>query len=153
MKLIFIVIAVISLGAVTLYGYRDNDFVKENDTAIVTSEDKDVNAEKSAQMEEYKNISAVEAKRRLETEKDIILLDVRTKEEYAEGHIPRSMLIPVDRLKAEAYGKLLDKDTPIFVYCRSGRRSVTASEILVGLGYKNVYNLGGIIDWPYETEK
>ncbi|MFZ5987878.1 MAG: rhodanese-like domain-containing protein [Bacillota bacterium] len=100
----------------------------------------------------YKNIAPSEAKKRLESEKDIVLLDVRTKEEYNERHIPDSILIPVDVLSDEAEDKLPDKNVPVFVYCRSGRRSITASEILIKKGYTNVYNLGGIIDWPYETK-
>ena len=100
----------------------------------------------------YKNISPEDAKRRLDTEEGVVLLDVRTVEEYTEKHIPESILIPVDILENEAHSKLLDTDAHIFVYCRSGNRSVTASKILVKLGYKNVYNLGGIIDWPYGIE-
>jgi rhodanese-related sulfurtransferase len=77
---------------------------------------------------------------------------VRTEEEHSEKHIPNSILIPVDIIEKEAATKLLDKNAPIFVYCRSGRRSITASETLVKMGYADVYNLGGIIDWPYETK-
>jgi rhodanese-related sulfurtransferase len=102
--------------------------------------------------ESYENISPKEAKARLEAEEGIILLDVRTPEEYAESHIPNSILIPVDVIEKEAPEKLTDKNANIFVYCRSGRRSVAASEALVKMGYTNVYNLGGIIDWPYETK-
>lgn len=101
----------------------------------------------------YTNIGPEEAKNRLNSEKGIILLDVRTKEEYDTGHIKDSMLISVDVLKDEAESKLKDKEAPIFVYCRSGNRSVTAAKILVDLGYKNVYNLGGINKWPYEVVK
>mgnify|MGYP001034907109 CR=1 FL=1 len=100
----------------------------------------------------YTDISPEEAKKRLDSEKNIVLLDVREPSEYTEKHIPGSVLIPVGTIEKEAPSKLTDKDAPIFVYCRSGRRSVTASEALVGLGYTEVYNLGGIIDWPYETE-
>jgi len=64
----------------------------------------------------------------------------------------KCMLIPVDVIETEAPVKLTDKNAEIFVYCRSGNRSVTASQALVELGYTNVYNLGGINDWPYETE-
>lgn len=99
----------------------------------------------------YKNISPEEAKKKLQNEKDIILLDVRNPDEYAEKHIPNSILIPLDKLKMEATNKLPNKDVPIIVYCRSGRRSATAANILIELGYKNVYDLGGIINWPYET--
>lgn len=99
----------------------------------------------------FSNITPEEAKKRMDSEKDIILLDVRTKEEYETGHIKGSMLIPVDILRVEAEKNLKDKDSSIFIYCRSGNRSVTAANILVELGYKNVYNLGGIKDWPYEV--
>lgn len=101
---------------------------------------------------QYQNILPADAKKRLESEKNIILLDVRTIEEYTEKHIPKSVLIPVDVIEDEAQKKLKDKSVPIFVYCRSGRRSVIASEALVKMGYTKVYNLGGIIDWPYEIE-
>jgi phage shock protein E len=101
----------------------------------------------------FTNITPEEANKKLNSEKGIILLDVRTKEEYDSGHIKGSLLIPVDSLKEEAEGKLKDKDATIFIYCRSGNRSVTAANILLNLGYKNVYNLGGINNWPYEVVK
>lgn len=116
-----------------------------NQTDIKTSENN-----KNLKIE-YKNISPEDAKKRLESEKGIILLDVRTLEEYKQRHIPSSILIPVEQIEKDAQLKLKDKNAVIFVYCRSGRRSVTASEILVKQGYTNVFNLGGINDWPYET--
>ncbi len=101
----------------------------------------------------YENIFAQEAKERLESETGIILLDVRTQAEYIEKHIPDSLLIPLDTISEEASYLLPDKNKTIFVYCRSGSRSAFASEILVKMGYKNIYNIdGGIINWPYETE-
>lgn len=99
----------------------------------------------------FSNITPEEAKKRMDSEKGIILLDVRTKEEYETGHIKGSMLISVDILRGEAEKNLKNKDASIFIYCRSGNRSLTAANILVELGYKNVYNLGGIKDWPYEV--
>ena len=93
-----------------------------------------------------------EAKARLDNEEGIILLDVRTLEEYSQQHIPESLLIPLDELKQKASEQLLDKDAVVFVYCRSGRRSAQAAKILVEQGYTKVHDLGGIIDWPYETE-
>lgn len=113
---------------------------------------KDAGTNAQTKASTYKNISPEEAKARLESEKGIVLLDVRTQEEYDEKHIPNSLLIPVDVIEKEAPEKLTDKNAIIFVYCRSGRRSVTASEALVKMGYTNVYNLGGINDWPYETQ-
>lgn len=100
----------------------------------------------------YTNIKAEEAKKRLESEKGIIILDVRTQEEYLEKHIPNSLLIPVEVIEKEAPSKLTDKNAVLFVYCRSGRRSVTAADALVKMGYTKVFNLGGINDWPYETK-
>ncbi|WP_291641808.1 rhodanese-like domain-containing protein [Clostridium sp.] len=101
----------------------------------------------------FKNITPEEAKKRLDSEKEIILLDVRTKEEYESGHIKDSILMPVDTLAEEAEKNLVDKEAIIFTYCRSGSRSRAADNILVEQGYKNVYNLGGIADWPYEVVK
>jgi phage shock protein E len=101
----------------------------------------------------FNNITPEEAKKRLDSEKGIILLDVRTKEEYDSGHVKDSVLIPVDILEEEAETKLNDKEAPIFVYCKSGNRSTTAAKILVEQGYKNVYNLGGINKWPYGVVK
>ena len=101
----------------------------------------------------FSNITPEEAKKRLAREKNIILLDVRTKEEYETGHIKDSMLMPVDTLREVSVKKLVDKDATIFVYCRSGSRSSAAAKILVEQGYKNVFNLGGIINWPYEVVK
>lgn len=100
----------------------------------------------------YSTITPKDAKRRLELEKGIILLDVRTPEEYREMHIPGSTLIPLDTLEKTVQDKIREKKVVIFVYCKSGRRSTAAAEILVKYGYANVFNLGGILDWPYETE-
>lgn len=110
------------------------------------------NEEKAAAGESrYMNITPEEAKKRIDSGEKIILLDVRTKEEYEEKRIPDSSLIPVEVIEQEALSKLTDKAAIIFVYCRSGSRSIIAAEILTKLGYTKVYNLGGIIDWPYET--
>jgi Rhodanese-related sulfurtransferase len=98
-----------------------------------------------------KRISPAEAKKRLETEKGVILLDVRTKAEYQEKHIPKSILIPVDILENEANRKIPDKNAEIFVYCKSGSRSAMAVKTLKKLGYTHINNLGGIMSWPYET--
>lgn len=97
------------------------------------------------------NISPAEAKKRLDAEKGIILLDVRNKDEYVQKHIPNSMLIPLNVLENQAASKLPDKEAEIFVYCASGSRSSAAVKTLVKLGYTNVYNLGGISRWPYQT--
>ena len=96
-------------------------------------------------------ISAEDAKKRLDVEKDIILVDVRTLDEYNEAHIPEAILLTLDTISEKAEKVLQDKEATYFVYCRSGSRSATASAQLVKMGYKNIYDMGGIIDWPYET--
>ena len=99
----------------------------------------------------YQQISAQEAKTIMDTEKDYIIIDARTEEEFAAGHIANAVLIPEYEIAERAEAELPDKDALILVYCRSGRRSKIASEELVKLGYTNVKEFGGIIDWPYET--
>jgi rhodanese-related sulfurtransferase len=102
--------------------------------------------------EAYMNITQEEAKKLMDTEKDYIILDVRTQEEYDEKHIPGAVLIPHTENEARAVRELPNKDQLILVYCRSGNRSKTASEALEKLGYTRIREFGGINDWPYETE-
>ena len=82
----------------------------------------------------------------------ILLVYVRTQKEYEQKHIPGSLLLPLSDLKEQAETVLEDKDAVIYVYCRSGSRSKQAAEQLVEMGYTQVYDLGGINSWPYETE-
>ena len=98
----------------------------------------------------YEQISGAEAKALMDSESGYIIIDARTQEEYDEGHIPGAILIPEYEISDRAKKELPDKDQLILVYCRSGRRSKIASEKLVSLGYTNVKEFGGIIDWKYE---
>ena len=100
----------------------------------------------------YMNITAEEAKEIMDSEEGYIILDVRTQEEYDQGHIPGAIVIPHEKISEKAEEVLTDKDQLILVYCRSGRRSKLAAEALVELGYTNIKEFGGIIDWPYGTE-
>ena len=100
----------------------------------------------------YVNITAKEAKRIIDSKEVYIILDVRTQEEYDEGHIPGAIVISHEEIAEKAEEALTDKDQLILVYCRSGRRSKLAAEALVELGYTNIKEFGGIIDWPYEVE-
>ena len=99
----------------------------------------------------YMNITAEEAKQIMDTEEGCIILDVREQEEYDAGHIPGAILIPYTQMGEKANDMLPDKDQLILVYCRSGRRSKIAAEALVELGYTNIREFGGIIDWPYDV--
>ena len=101
----------------------------------------------------YEQITAEQAKTIMDTEKDYVIIDARTEDEFAEGHIENAILIPEYEIANRAEKELPDKEQLILVYCRSGRRSKIASEELVNLGYTNVKEFGGIIDWPYETVK
>ena len=99
----------------------------------------------------FLNITAEEAKKLMDSEKDRIILDVRSREEYDQGHIPGAILIPDTEIEAKAADLLPDKDQLILVYCRSGRRSKLAAQSLADLGYTNIREFGGILDWPYEV--
>lgn len=100
----------------------------------------------------YMNITAQQAKEIMDSQEGYIVLDTRAQEEYDTGHIPGAILIPHDEILEKAEDVLTDKDQLILVYCRSGRRSKLAAEDLVKLGYTNIKEFGGIIDWPYEVE-
>ena len=126
-KLLFLILAVMLLTACA--------HTKENDQEAA-----------------YMNITAQEAKTIMDTEQGYVILDTRTREEYDQGHIPGAIQISHDEITEKAEEVLTDKDQLILVYCRSGRRSKIAAEALVELGYTNIKEFGGIIDWPYEVE-
>ncbi len=89
----------------------------------------------------------------MDTERGYVIIDARTQEEYDSGHINGAILIPEYEIADRAEKELPDKSQLILVYCRSGRRSKIASQALADLGYTNVKEFGGIIDWEYETVK
>ena len=101
----------------------------------------------------YMNITQEEAKNIMDTQEGYIILDTRAQDEYNEGHIPGAIVIPHDEILEKAEEILTDKDQLILVYCRSVRRSKLAAEDLVKLGYTNIKEFGGIIDWQYEVVK
>ena len=103
--------------------------------------------------EMYEQITPEEAKKIMDSGEEHIILDTREQDEFDEGHIPGAILIPYTEIENKAEEMLPDKDKLILVYCRSGRRSKIAAESLSKLGYTNVKEFGGIIDWPYEVEK
>jgi rhodanese-related sulfurtransferase len=99
----------------------------------------------------HQTITAAQAKEMMDSGKPFILLDVRTDEEYNEKRIDGAILISDYEIADKAEDALTDKDATILVYCRSGRRSALAAAELARMGYTDVYDFGGIIDWPYET--
>ena len=96
-------------------------------------------------------ITAAQAKALMNDGKPYTLVDVRTEEEFQTGHIAGAKLIPDTEIKDRAAAELPDKGARILVYCRSGVRSAGAASTLVDLGYTNVYDMGGIINWSYGT--
>jgi len=104
--------------------------------------------------ETYTQISAQDAKEMMQQTPDAIILDVREQDEFDSGHIPGAVLLPVGTITESSAAALIPaKDSIVLVYCRSGNRSKTASAVLVDLGYTQVYEFGGIIDWPYDIER
>lgn len=136
MKKIMIAAAVLAILALALTGCSNT-----------SSEEESVNDKI-----QYVKISPKDAKEIMDNEESIVL-DVRTKDEYDQGHIEGSVLLPVDEISSKAEEVLKDKKAKILVYCRSGNRSATAAKALIKMGYENVLDFGGIIDWPYEIVK
>lgn len=101
----------------------------------------------------YQMISMEEAKQIMEEEEDIVILDVRTQEEYETGHIPGAICVPNESIGSDEIKELPDKEKKILVYCRSGNRSKQAAQKLADAGYKNILEFGGIIDWDGELEQ
>ena len=110
-------------------------------------------ASQSSAGAQYHKISPQEAKERMDKNAKVIILDVRTKGEYAEGHIKNAILVPNESIGTEPPKELPDKNAEILVYCRSGNRSRQASEKLVKMGYTNVYDFGGVNTWTYGLVK
>jgi len=97
----------------------------------------------------YWKISAEEAWEIINSDDPHIILDVRTREEFQESHIPNAILIPDYEIATRVRAEIPDKSTIILIYCRSGNRSAKVARELIAMGYKNVFDFGGIIDWPY----
>ena len=136
--MVFIICAGLLAGCYFAY---DNMSIKNVETAAPAETVKAV----------YQKITAEQAKAMMDEGKPFILLDVRTDEEFKEKRIDGAILIPDYEIKSRATAELPDKNTLILVYCRSGRRSANAANELIALGYTNVYDFGGIIDWPFDT--
>lgn len=99
---------------------------------------------------DYCRVSFETAKEIMDAEPGHLILDVREEEEYITGHADGAVLFPVDTITAESAAELIpSKNTPLLVYCRSGRRSRQAAETLASLGYTRIYDIGCLIGWPY----
>jgi len=97
----------------------------------------------------YETLDQSIAYEELLNDNSINLIDVREPSEFATGYIFGAQLIPLNTIESSIENIISEKDTKIFVYCRSGNRSAQAAQILADLGYTNVFDIGGIIDWEY----
>jgi rhodanese-related sulfurtransferase len=100
---------------------------------------------------EYRRITASEAKQMMDEHPNAVIVDVRTEDEYNAKRIPGAVLLPDFDILEKAHEVLPDKNALILIYCRTGRRTVPAAYNLIDLGYTNVYDFGGIVDWVYEV--
>lgn len=101
---------------------------------------------------EYHLITAEDTKARIDSGDPVVIVDVRTPEEFASGHIAGAINVPNEGISGQMPEQLPDLNAELLIYCRSGRRSSDAAHKLVKLGYTQVYDFGGIIDWPYDIE-
>ncbi len=146
---------IILLTSIFLISCKENKSVgiiggADGPTAILVA---DASDEGEKEMYGYEIITQDKAKEIMDSGKNHIILDVREQEEFDEGHIPGATVIPHGQIHLLAPDKLPDKDALILVYCRSGRRSKIAADALAKLGYTNVKEFGGIIDWKYDIVK
>ena len=95
----------------------------------------------------YKHLTQDEAKKMIADNPDAIVLDVRTQDEYEKKHIPHAVLVPLEDLRNGKFEALPDKNQTILIYCWTGRRAQDSAQILADKGYKNVYEMGGLVDW------
>ncbi|MDW7663102.1 MAG: rhodanese-like domain-containing protein [Bacillota bacterium] len=138
-----IILSVLLLVSISMVGCGQN---QSNDESMD-------DAPEVIQVATVNSIDAETAIEMMASGEDFILVDVRTQAEFDEGHIEGALLLPVDQIETLSVEQLPNKDAVVLVYCRSGNRSDQASKILVDLGYQNVYDFGGIIDWPGEIVK
>lgn len=100
----------------------------------------------------YQHLGASDALKVIQTDKNVLVLDVRTFDEYEKKHIPNSVLLPLDEIKKKNFSSLKDKSQTILIYCWTGRRAEKAASILAEEGYTNVYEFGGLVDWTDKLE-
>lgn len=144
---ISIIMGVLIITGLVIFYQKEDKQCKENCTDLLIQKAKELKENM------YETVTPKEVMKKREEKQDFILLDVRTKEEYEEGHIKDSILLPVNELAQDIEKKVENKQQEIIVYCRSGNRSKQAVMLLLEIGYTNVKDLGGILDWTYEVVK
>ena len=134
----------------SLFGFSacNNDDNINNNNSTETTLENSTNKEIT-----YEIISQAQAKEIMDSSENYVIVDARTSEEFSEGHIKNAINLDYEEVTQKAESLLPDKNQLILIYCRSGRRSKIAAESLCQLGYTNVKEFGGIIDWQYEVVK
>ena len=174
---IFILVLIIVLGGVLYFSEKASEAensaaqnveatenIETTETSTTVNEttiNTDINATKGDVQMTYKQITMDDAKKIFDADSDAIangtvsyiILDVRREDEFAAGHIPGAINVANESIDTEAPAELPDKDQVIYVYCRSGNRSKQAASKLAAIGYTNIIEFGGIIDWTGEIEK
>ena len=160
MKILIIFLATITFSFTLVGCSLENDSkpskrdTSDKDTGKEVNDNSSDDGSNNPALEEetaiLEKINAKEAKEIMDGSEDYILLDVRTDEEFNSGHIEGAILLPDYEIEEKAAEVLEDKSTTLLIYCRSGRRSALAAQVLSDLGYTRVYDFGGIIDWPYD---
>lgn len=121
-----------------------------NHNSSLKNSEPETNLDTNSSVKTYRQITMKEAVDIMEQESNYIILDVRRPDEFSEGHIPNAINVPNENIGNTEISELPNKEQLILVYCRSGRRSKEASQKLVKLGYTNIVEFGGIIDWKGE---
>ncbi len=147
MKKLFIIISLLTVLTICFSGCSKNAGSNGESNGVQGAD----TVEYTKNADGYYRISAEAAHEMMVRESGYVILDVREEWEYNETHITGAVLLPVTQIIEKANETLPDKNQKIFVYCRSGNRSLNASADLAALGYTNVWEFGGIIDWPYDV--
>jgi phage shock protein E len=149
---VFIVVAILLL-TLSLFAGCVN---QKNEQEVVASTEAAKGSESTESTEPVAVVNTIDAEKAIEmmaSGDPYVLVDVRTKAEYDEGHIEGALLLPLDQLETLAESQLKDKNATLLIYCRSGNRSAQASALLLELGYTQIYDFGGIMDWPGDIVK
>ena len=144
-----IIIAIVIIAVLICIGFFIYKTNKTNKTTTLTS----TATTNGAKTNEIRHVSMNDIVKIMEENKDCVIVDVRTPDEYKEGHIPNAINIPNETINETVYNKLKDKNQLILIYCRSGSRSRQAAYKMQKLGYTNLVDFGGIINWKGKIEK
>ena len=140
---IILIAVLICIGCFIYKTNKTNKTITSNSTATTNG----------AKTNEIRHVSMNDIVKIMEENKDYVIVDVRTPDEYKEGHIPNAINIPNETINETVYNKLKDKNQLILIYCRSGSRSRQAAYKMQKLGYTNIVEFGGIINWKGKIEK